>query len=184
MKQLGDFKNQSATRSQVETQVQHMENEARTNPGNLQNLLSLADIYLQMQQTNRAIELFDRALADPHLAPNEAGFIAQTYAQMGNLAKLEGAIEKLVTLIPDQPEPWYDLAALDAVLGKPDQALQNLSRSLELSAQRLKTNSTARDLLAEARKDHRFDSLRNPARLSENCPGQLTGTCHPSQRVC
>ena len=92
--------------------------------------------------------------------PNEAGFIAQTYAQMGNLAKLEGVIEKLVTLIPDQPEPWYNLAALDTVLGKPDQALQNLSRSLEISAQRLKTNPAAHDLLAEARKDHRFDPLR------------------------
>ena len=80
---------------------------------------------------------------------------------MGNLTKLEGVIEKLVTLVPDQPEPWYDLAALDTVLGKRDQALQNLGRSLELSAQRHKTNSSTRDLLGEARNDHRFDSLRN-----------------------
>jgi tetratricopeptide (TPR) repeat protein len=160
VKQLGDIKNQSATRTQVETQVQRMENEVRSNPANLQNLLSLANIYLQMQQTNRAIELFDRALASPHLAPGEAGFIAQTYAQMGNLVKLEGVIEKLVTLVPDQPEPWYDLAALDTVLGKSDQALQNLRQSLDLDARRRKTNSTARNLLAEARKDHRFDPLR------------------------
>ena len=95
-----------------------MENEARTNPDNLQNLLSLASIYLQMQQTNRAIELFDRALANPHLTSSEAGFIAQEYAKMGNLTKLEGVLQKLVTLAPDQPEPWYDLAALDAVLGQ------------------------------------------------------------------
>ena len=160
VKQLGDYKNQAATRSQVETQVQHMENEARTNPANLQNLLSLADIYLQMQQTNRAVELFDRALADPHLGSREASFIAGNYAEMGNLAKLEGVIEKLVTLVPDQPEPWYDLAALNAVMGKPDQAIQNLGRSLDLSAQRHKTNSSARDLLAEVRKDRHFDPLR------------------------
>jgi predicted Zn-dependent protease len=113
-----------------------------------------------MQQTNRAIELFDRALTQPHLKPSEAGFIAQTYAQIGNLVKLEGVIEKLVTLVPDQPEPWYDLAALDTVLGKSDQALQNLRQSLDLDARRRKTNSTARNLLAEARKDHRFDPLR------------------------
>jgi tetratricopeptide (TPR) repeat protein len=113
-----------------------------------------------MQQTNRAVELFDRALADPHLGSREASFIAEKYAEMGNLAKLEGVIEKLATLVPDQPEPWYDLAALNAVLGKPDQAIQNLGRSLELSAQRRKTNSTARDLLAEVRKDHHFDPLR------------------------
>jgi tetratricopeptide (TPR) repeat protein len=160
VKQLGEYKSQSATRSQIETQVQRMENEARANPGNLQNLLGLANVYLQMQQTNRAIELFDRALTNSHLNASEAGFIAQTYAQLGNLGKLEGVIEKLVTIVPNQPEPWYDLAALDAVLGKPDEAIQNLNRSLELSVQRHKTNSSSRDLRDEVRKDRRFDTLR------------------------
>ena len=126
VKQLEDFKNQSANRTQVETQVQHMENEARTNPGNLQNLLSLANIYLQIQQTNRAIELFDHALANPHISSSEAGFIAQNYAEMGNLTKLEEVLEKIVAIVPNQPEPWYDLAALNAVLGKPNESLQNL----------------------------------------------------------
>jgi tetratricopeptide (TPR) repeat protein len=170
VKQLEDIKNQSANRAQVETQVQRMENEARTNPGNLQNLLSLAGIYIQMQQTNRAIELFDRALANPHITSNEAGFIAQEYAKMGNLTKLEEAIQKIVALVPDQPEPWYDLAALNVVMGKPDQGLQNLRKSLDLSAQRIKGNPTARDLLAEARKDPRFNSVRNTPEFQKIVP--------------
>ncbi len=165
MKQLwdikGDIKNQTANRAQVETQVQHMENEARTNLGNLQNLLSLAGIYIQMQQTNRAIELFDRALASPQITSSQAGFIAQEYAKMGNLTKLEGVLQKIVTLMPDQPEPWYDLAALETVLGKPGPALQSLHQSLDLSALRLKSNPTAHDLLNEARKDQHFEPLRN-----------------------
>jgi predicted Zn-dependent protease len=114
-----------------------------------------------MQQTNRTIELFDRAMADPHLSSSVAGFIAQTYAKMGNLTKLEDALQKIVTLVPDQPEPWYDLAALNAILGKSDQAVQNLRQALDLSTRRLKTNPTARDLMIEARKDQRFDPLRN-----------------------
>ncbi|MGD0207748.1 MAG: DUF2723 domain-containing protein [Verrucomicrobiota bacterium] len=170
VKQLEDIKNQSANRAQVETQVQRMENEARTNPGNLQNLLSLAGIYIQMQQTNRAIELFDRALANPHITSNEAGFIAQEYAKMGNLTKLEEAIQKIVALVPDQPEPWYDLAALNVVMGKPDQGLQNLRKALDLSAQRIKGNPTARDLLAEARKDPRFNSVRNTPEFQKIVP--------------
>ena len=161
VKQLGDIKDQSANRAQIETQVQHMENEAQTNPANLQNLLALAGIYLQMQQTNRAVELFDRALANPHITSNEASFIAQTYAKIGNLGKLEGVLQKLVTLVPEQPEPWYDLGALEAVLGKPEPALQHLHKAFDLSAQRLKSNPTAHDLLNEARRDSHFDSLRN-----------------------
>jgi tetratricopeptide (TPR) repeat protein len=170
VKQLGDFKNQTAARSQVETQLQQMENESRANPGNLQNLLSLASLYLQMQQTNRTIELFDRVMADPHLSSNVAGFIAQTYAKMGNLTKLEAVLQKIVTLVPNEPEPWYDLAALDTILGKPDAALQNLHKSLELNAQRLKSNPTARDLLFEARKDPRFNSLRNLPEFQKMVP--------------
>jgi tetratricopeptide (TPR) repeat protein len=170
VKQLGDIKNQSANRAQVETQVQHMENEARTNSGNLQNLLSLANIYLQMQQTNRTIELFDQALANPHISSSEAGFIAQEYAKMGNLTKLEEVLQKIVALVPDQPEPWYDIAALNVVLGKPDQGLQNLRKSLDLSAQRLKGNPKARDLLAEVRKDDRFNSVRNTPEFQKIVP--------------
>jgi tetratricopeptide (TPR) repeat protein len=170
VKQLGEFKSQSAARSQIETQLQQMENEAHTNPGNLQNLLSLANLYLQMQQTNRTIELFDRVMADPHLSSNEAGFIAQTYAKMGYLTKLEAVLQKIVTLVPDQPEPWYDLAALNTILGKPDQALQNLHKSLDLGAQRLKSNPTAHDLLNEARKDSRFNALRNLPEFQKMVP--------------
>jgi tetratricopeptide (TPR) repeat protein len=170
VKQLGDIKNQSANRAQVETQVQHMENEARTNPGNLPNLLSLANIYLQMQQTNRTIELFDQALANPHISSSEAGFIAQEYAKMGNLTKLEEVLQKIVAIVPDQPEPWYDIAALNVVLGKPDQGLQNLRKSLDLSAQRIKGNPTARDLLAEVRKDPRFDAVRNRPEFQKIVP--------------
>jgi len=161
VKRLGEYSNQSATRSQVETQVQHMENEARTNPDNLQNLLSLASIYMQMQQTNRATDLLDRVLANPHVDAGAVSFIAQAYAQMGNLPKLETVIQKLVSLAPDQPEPVYDLAALDSVLGKQDEALQNLRKALDLSARRLKTNPKARDLTVDLQKDHRFDGLRN-----------------------
>ncbi len=170
VKQLGDFKGQAAARSQVEMQLQQMENEGRANPGNLQNLLSLANLYLQMQQTNRTIELFDRVMADPHLSSNEAGFIAQIYAKMGNLTKLVAVLQKIVTLIPDQPEPWYDLAALNTILGKPDQALQSLHKSLDLNAQRLKSNPTAHDLLSEARKDPRLNPLRNLPEFQKMVP--------------
>jgi Flp pilus assembly protein TadD len=123
-----------------------------------------------MQQTNRAIELFDRVMADPHVTSNEAGFIAQTYAKMGNLAKLETILQKITALVPDQPEPWYDLAALDTILGRPDQALQNLRQSLDLSARRIKSNPTARDLVFEARKDPRFNPLRNLPEFQKMVP--------------
>jgi tetratricopeptide (TPR) repeat protein len=100
-------------------------------------------------------------MANPHVSSSEAGFIAQKYIDMGNLAKLEEVLKKIVTIVPDQPEAWYDIAELDAMLGKPEESIQNLSKSLDLSAQRIKSNPTAHDLMVEVRKDSHFNPVRN-----------------------
>ena len=161
VKQLEEMKKASAGRAQFSTELQRMENEARTNPSDFKNMFSLASIYFQMRQTDRVVQLFDQVLTNPQVTPNEIGVIAQFYAQTGNILKLENAVEKLVTLAPNEPEPWYDLAAVKLALGNTSESLQDLRTSLDLSAKRLKQNPQARDLLAEVHKDHRFDPIRN-----------------------
>ena len=160
IRQLEGYKAQSADRTQAINQINTMENIARTNPNNVANLLTLGGAYLQMQQTNRAAELFDLALASPAVKFQEAAAVAQSFAGMGNLGKLEAALQKLVALAPDQPEPRYDLAALQAIGGKNTEALQNLKIAMEANAKRLAGNSTANDLLNTARTDPRLISLR------------------------
>jgi tetratricopeptide (TPR) repeat protein len=161
IKQLGAMKKDSAGRVQFETQLQHMEAEAHTNPTNFQNIFDLASIYFQMHQTDRVMGLFDGALANPHISPSEIAAIAQFYAHIGNLPKLEGALEKIIAIAPDEPEPRCDLAAIEIALGKVNESLQDLRTALELNAKRLKQNPRAPNLLDEVRKDHRFDALRN-----------------------
>jgi len=142
------------------SQVDAMEATASTNPDNISNLLALGSAYLQTHETNRAINLFDRALANPGIKYNEAGVIAQHFANMGNLAKLEPALQKLVALAPEQPEPRYDLAVLQAISGQTAEALQNLKTVFDQSTRRLANNPSARDLVAEARNDQRLATLR------------------------
>ena len=158
---LEAFKAQSADRTQAINQISAMENTARTNPSNVANLLTLGGAYLQMQQTNRAAEIFDLALASPAIRFQDAAFIAQQFAGMNNLAKLEVALQKLANLAPDQPEARYDLAAIQAINGRSAEALQNLKIALEISAKRLATNPTARDLTTTARTDPRLAGLRS-----------------------
>jgi len=160
IKNLEDFKKQSADRAKTESQVQQMETEARQSPTNIQNLMNLAGFYLQMQQTNRIVELFDRVLTNQTITANDAGAIAQFDAHIGNMAQLETALQKMAALTPFQPEPWYDLAALKAILGKKTESLQDLRTALDLSAKRRLSNPAAPDLMATSRTDERFDSLR------------------------
>jgi tetratricopeptide (TPR) repeat protein len=161
IKQLQEMKKNAGGRTQFLSELQRMETEAHKNPTNFENILNLASIYYQMHQTGRVIELFDQAMANPHVPPSTLGVIAQFYAQTDNLPKLESTLERFVAIDPNEPEPWYDLAAIKVVLGKSDESLQDLSTSLDLSAKRLKQNPKARDLLLEIRKDHRFDTLRS-----------------------
>ena len=170
VKKLKEMKKQSAGRSQFETELQRMETEVRTNPTNFQNIFNLASAYFQMRQTDRVVALFDQALANRFISRPEVGVIAQFFAQTGNMPKLETTLEKLSTLVPNEPEPWYDLAATKLTLGKTSESLQDLRTSLDLSAKRLKQDPKARDMLAELRKDHRFDSPAQPAGIPKIVP--------------
>ena len=62
VEQLKSFRAQNAQRTQAVGQLDQMENTARTNPENVTNLVMLGGMMLQMQQTNRALELFNQAL--------------------------------------------------------------------------------------------------------------------------
>jgi tetratricopeptide (TPR) repeat protein len=166
--QLQDYKNQSASRNQFQNQLQKLQAEAVNDPTNFQNILELGSLYGQMQDTNRANELFRQAagmfagaLASPDIKADNVTAMAQIAADIGDLPKLEAALQKLVALIPNQPEAHYDLAALKAILGKNAEAIQNLQVALDLSANRHLTNPAARDLVGEARKDPRFTALRS-----------------------
>jgi tetratricopeptide (TPR) repeat protein len=166
------YKAQTSQRVQSMTQIDSMEAMARTNPADVQNLVMLGSACMQMQQTNRAVDLFDLALTRPEINFSETAAIAQYFAQMGNFTKLDAAIEKMVSLAPDQPEPRYDLAALQAIVGNPTESLKNLKLALDISARRLATNPSARDLLGALRNDTRFDRLRSLPEFQKLAPAK------------
>jgi hypothetical protein len=151
-------------------QIKQMETEAQKNPANTTNLVILGNAYLQMQQTNRAVEMFETALARPEVKIKDAAAVAQYFAQTGNYPKLETTLQKMVSLAPDQPEPLYDLAALQAITGKQTETLQNLKIALNISTQRLAKNPAARDLVKEARSDNRFDRIRSLSEFQKLVP--------------
>jgi tetratricopeptide (TPR) repeat protein len=160
--QIENIQKQIADRNQALGTLQKMETEAHEHPGNVQNLLMLGSAYYQMAQTDRAVVIFNQALTNSSLSYNEAATLAQFYSKMGyaQLDKLETALQKLAAAAPDQPEALYDLAALKAVLGKTNDALENLRAAMNLNAKRLQRDPNAHDLVATNLTDARFDALR------------------------
>jgi len=160
LENLKKIKNDQANIAKARNNIQGMEEQIRTNPGDIQAAFNLAGAYLEMQQTDRAAMVFDRVIANPNVDPNAVLSIAKAYADMQNYTKLESTLERLVKVSPANPEAWYDLAALKANLSKPAEAFPALKQALDLNGQRLKREPTARNLLDQVRDDARFNAIR------------------------
>jgi len=166
--QLSKMKSQQAQFVQTQNNLQQMEKEVHDNPTNFQAAFNLVSGYMQLQQTNRAVQILDGVLTNPSADVNAVLGVAQAYQILNMHLKLEATLEKLVKVAPDSPEAWYDLAAMKAAIGKSSEVMPNLRRALELSTQRLVRDPKQRDLRAELLKEaeakppnqDRFKALR------------------------
>ena len=147
--------------------VAKLEAQAHANPADFQAAIGLAEGYQHLQKTDAAIRTLDQIVRHPQADANAVLQAAQQYAAMTNYQGLEVALDRLTKLSPGNLEAWYDLAALKASLGRPQEALPALRQALGLNAKRLKQDPKARDLSAEARKDPRFASLRQMPEFKE-----------------
>ncbi len=157
-------------RSGLEKTVEKLQALVRSNPANAQATVGLAEGYRHLQKPQAAMQALDQAFSDPKLDANAVLSIAQAYAALQSVPKLEAALDRLTKLMPTNPEAWYDLAVLKAGLGKAPEALSALKQALNLSAQRLKTDPKARDLLDNARKEERFGMLRQSPEFKKLVP--------------
>jgi thioredoxin-like negative regulator of GroEL len=157
---LRDAVKRSGEMEKTRASFQHMEDEVRNNPTNFQAAFDLASTYISMQQTGRATAVLERMVNEPRVDPNAVLGAAKAFVQMQNWPKLEMTLERLVKILPDEPETWYDLAALKATFGKQNESLAALTRALELSAKRIGNNPASSNLLGMVRSDPRFNPLR------------------------
>jgi hypothetical protein len=97
-------------------------------------------------------------LADT-VEPGTVMAVAQHYLQLQLWPRLETAMRKMTTLMPENPEAHYDLSAVQAVTGRFEDSVKTLQKTLQLSDARRATNPAARDLRQMARTDARFASV-------------------------
>jgi predicted Zn-dependent protease len=132
----------------------------KANTNNIPLAFQLISVYLISQQTNPAVQLLDDLVARPNADASTLLSAAQAYAQLMDTAKLEGTLHRLTLAVPDSPEAWYDLATVEATVGKSPQALQSLRKALQLNQQRLTSQPGSKDLRALAVGETRFAQLR------------------------
>ncbi|MCS7337838.1 MAG: tetratricopeptide repeat protein [Verrucomicrobiae bacterium] len=140
--------------------IEQLEAQIKNNPNDFQAALDLAALHLQLGQTNRALEVLDSIRTNPAANIRVMEVLAQAFAQIGQLDRLEPVLETLANNQPGYPEAWYNLAAIKAVRQKPAEAISALAKALHYNALRLATNPHTRNLTNEALRDERFNYLR------------------------
>ncbi len=163
---FGSFTNTAG----IEKTVVKLEAMNKADPANSQAAIGLAEGYRHLHKNEDAVRVLDQLVNQPGANDKAVLGAASIYAEMGNIPKLEGALQKLVKVIPDNPEAWYDLAALEANLGKSTEALAALRQALDLNAKRLQRDPRSPDLLNNARNEPRFTILRQSPEFQKLVP--------------
>lgn len=132
----------------------------RDNPNDFQLGFNFISQLLQQGQTNQALAVLSQILANPKGDANVALSVAKAFLQLQYVPGVEASLIKITTLLPDNPEAWYDLAAIKTVLQKTNDALRALEMALKYSAERLAKNPGATNLQMFIRQDGRFNPLR------------------------
>jgi tetratricopeptide (TPR) repeat protein len=156
----------------IQKTVEKLEPLVRANPSDFHAALGLAEGYRQLRKVDAANQTLDQVFNNPKADGTAILGAASLYAALGNIPKLEAALEKLTKVMPDSPEAWYDLAALKSQLGKLPESMAALHQALDLSAKRLQRNPKAADLVATARKEERFNPLRQMPEFNKLVPPQ------------
>lgn len=160
--QLGDGNRIAQIIDKLQSMTGRMEEEYQANTNDMPLAFRLISVYLITKQDQKAAQLVDSLVANPEADPSTLLSAAQAYAQLRS-PNLESTLERLVAAIPQHPEAWYDLAAVQATLGKTNEAIKSLAQALRLSDQRRAQKNDAADLRSAAAVEQRFTPLQSMA---------------------
>ena len=159
--QLKGIRDHQVGAQNASTQLAGLEQQYQANPTNLEVVFKLASAYVQLKQTNQALKIFDQLVQMPTADARMLLSVAQAYSQLQHMPGLEMSLGRIVKIMPDNPEAWFDYARAQVMINNPTEALKSLGRAISLSQVRLLTQPTAKNLLQEALADPTFVNLRN-----------------------
>jgi tetratricopeptide (TPR) repeat protein len=158
--QLRKMKDGLANVAVVQNEISQFEQQFRANSNNVRAAFNLVSAYLKAQRADAAFQILDQLVARTNADAGTLLSVANAYVQLGQYQRVEPALLRLVALVPDSPEVWYDLASAQTALSKSNEAIRSLKTSIQLSNRRLAADPKASNLLALAPNDPRFLPLR------------------------
>ena len=141
--------------------LKQLEAKLAAEPGNFDLALDLATTHVQLGQAQRGVDVLAQAVEQPSINTTNLLMAAQFFNQLGSQKQLELALVVLTRKMPDSPEGWYDLAAVQAAQrDRTADSWATLAKALALDKQRRATNAAADNIYDRVAKDPRFTDVR------------------------
>ena len=121
------------------------------------NVMVQIEGMIQARKTNDAAKMLETLAGQYASDPTVLMSIASAYVQMGDLGDSERVMQKMLSVVPDSAETWYNMASLQAAQHKTNESLQTLKKAMQVNA----THPASQDLRAYNKNDHNFDQLRS-----------------------
>jgi tetratricopeptide (TPR) repeat protein len=112
--------------------LKHFEEAANDDPGNEPLVIELSRQYLARSETNKALNLLNRAAKHPNVTPEIYGWLANAYLQMGKTNQAIDASRHAMTTWPSELEGYRSLAATYLQIGQSQESLKTLNRALKV----------------------------------------------------
>ena len=139
---------------------QQLEQQYAAEPGNVAVAVQLARTYAERGRLDAMDNIVNSLLARPDLPAKELLELAQGYAGLKRLDRVLHMLTVFTQRFPKQTIGWYNLAAVQAVSGQCDAALQALERALALDQDGSIREAVAQDpRLANCRQHPRYQAL-------------------------
>ena len=144
----------------LRAEVEVMAEVHRTNPNDLTNSLRLVNSYFQLGDSTRGLAVLDSILTNSTAGVDVLLSLASVFQQLKDVDRLERSLIRVSELIPENPEVWYDLAAIQTQMGKLRPALTALENSMRFNDARLAADPNAVNLRDNLAVDARFNGLK------------------------
>jgi predicted Zn-dependent protease len=141
--------------------LKQLEANLAAEPGNFDMALDLATTHVQLGQAQNGINVMAQAVQQPSINTTNLLMASQFFNHLGSQKQLESALVVLTRKIPESPEGWYDLAAVQAAQrDRTADSWATLAKALALDKQRRATNAAADNIYDRVAKDPRFTDVR------------------------
>lgn len=165
-----DFLNQIRGSREANTRRIELETKYRSGQAGLNEVLELAELYRRMGQMPQFEQLTRSLLANTNLPPEVCLSLVEMFKNAQRADLMVNAYQVYLQRKPNEPRVWLELAGAEVAIGRNDQALQALERSIQLGGE------AVRDL---ARRDPRLNNLRNDPRFIKLVPSIQPSTFLP-----